>query len=281
MSAERLEDLEHPLIARPRSSLERIADRMRQVVVADRNRVRIAERDHRNLGRGPRSDAWEGLHPPVCARQVHRHDFLQALGAARRADDDLGPATLDPKAVEGPVRSTGERLGRRRQLERKRPGGRLTERVDQVAVRLSRFLAGDLLSQNRRHQPFKHRMRTRHADARDLASEASHQRMVGCESGVIVVCSAHGGTVSHGPLRPRSPGFRDHGPVLPVEMDRRRAGGRARGKADTAVSTTYPGPIPQQREGEAEVEGAGELEASLHFRRQHADELTGSGARKT
>ena len=45
MSAVRLEQFEHTLVGRPRRALERVAHHVRQVVVAHRHRVRVAQRD--------------------------------------------------------------------------------------------------------------------------------------------------------------------------------------------------------------------------------------------
>jgi hypothetical protein len=56
VAAERLEQLEHPLVGRLPLAGEGVRDEARQVVVADADRVTVAERTDRDLGRRPRSD---------------------------------------------------------------------------------------------------------------------------------------------------------------------------------------------------------------------------------
>src|SRR5438034_11179640 len=103
MPAVRLEELEHALVGGTRPALERVSDRVRQVVVADRNRVRVAERHHGHLGGGPWPDTREREHPAIGAGEIHEEDLLESFCAPGGADDHLRAAPLDAKAVEAPV----------------------------------------------------------------------------------------------------------------------------------------------------------------------------------
>ena len=134
MAAIRLQQLEHALVRRARRAVESEADHVRQVVVADRDRVGVAERDQGHLRRGPRPDTGERLQPAPGAGQVHLTGFLEAPRAARRADDHLGTAALDAEPVELPVGRFGEHGRGRGHPQADRPGRRAAEGRDEGAV---------------------------------------------------------------------------------------------------------------------------------------------------
>src|SRR5207247_10773794 len=82
MPAVRLEELEHALVGGTRRALERVSDRVRQVVVADRNRVRVAESHHGHIGGGPWPDNREREHPEIGAGAIHGEDLLDSFCAS-------------------------------------------------------------------------------------------------------------------------------------------------------------------------------------------------------
>ncbi len=84
---------------------------------------------------------------PSVVRQVG--DALKLGRDGRRRPDHVRPTTLDTKGVERPVGKPRQLLGRRRhpQAERSRRG--LAEAHQQALVCAARFLAGDLLAQDR------------------------------------------------------------------------------------------------------------------------------------
>ena len=63
--APRLEQLEHPRVVAARLAGQRPGDEVGQVEVADADRIRVAERPDRDLGRRPRPDAGHGGQPRV------------------------------------------------------------------------------------------------------------------------------------------------------------------------------------------------------------------------
>src|SRR5207244_12475215 len=99
MPAVRLEELEPALVGGTRRALERVSDRVRQVVVADRNRVRVAERHHGYLGGGPGPDTREREHPAIGAGESHGEDLLESFCAPGGAADPLAAATLAADAA--------------------------------------------------------------------------------------------------------------------------------------------------------------------------------------
>src|SRR5205823_2776109 len=77
VAAIRLEELEHPLIRRAWRSFEGEADRVREVVVTDRNRVGVAQRDHRHLRGRPHTDSGKRAQPSIRAWHVHLRGLLE------------------------------------------------------------------------------------------------------------------------------------------------------------------------------------------------------------
>jgi hypothetical protein len=66
--AERFEQLEHPLVSSAWLASERPRNDVRNVIVADRHGVRVAERDPGDLGDAPWTDPLERT--DACLRQV-------------------------------------------------------------------------------------------------------------------------------------------------------------------------------------------------------------------
>ena len=152
------------------------------MVVADRNRIRVAERHHGHLGGGPRPDTREREHPVIGAGEIHGEDLLESFCAPGGADDHLGAAPLDAKAVEAPVGGSRQQLGRRRQREGDRSRRRLAQREHQVSVGGASLLGRHLLQDHRRDQGLEDGKRPRQADAADLSTQASDQRVGGDEA---------------------------------------------------------------------------------------------------
>ncbi len=277
MAAIRLEQLQHALIARAGGALERVADRERQVVVADGDRIRVAQRRHGDLGRSPRADAGKRQHPLIGARAVHGHGFFEALRAPRRPDDHVGTPALDPEAVKGPVRRAGEDLRRRRKLQRERPWRGLAERVHEVPVRVDRFLRRDLLKDDRRHERFEDRMGPRHADAANLAVEPGDKRVDGDKARVVVLLAAQRGSLLDGPICAGTPRLHIDETKVMLDVHRGGARGSSRGAPYGIALVAQPWARPQRRERQRQIEGAAQLKPRLGIR-YHADEVSGFGA---
>ena len=130
VAAERLQQLQHPGVVAAGLAGQRPGDLVRDVVVADADRVRVAVDDPHHLGRGPGADAGDRGQPPGRLGRVGA--ALQPVRGDRgRPAQGVGPALLDAERVEHPVRRGGDRrrVGRQQQTGRgpgagSRPAGR-------------------------------------------------------------------------------------------------------------------------------------------------------------
>lgn len=133
---------------------ERPGDSVRDVEVADADRVRVPVRDPDHLRGRPRPDAGNCGQPSGGVGGVGA--ALQAVGERRGAAERVGSALFHPERVEHPVRgrSHGGCLGRQEQ-RLQRAGGRLPEVPHHRRVRPVGLLAGDLLLEDRAQESGK------------------------------------------------------------------------------------------------------------------------------
>ena len=223
MAAVGLQKLEHPLVGRSWGALERVTDRMRKVIVADGDRIGVAQRHRRNFGRRPGPDAGKRTHPLIGAGDVHRDDFLQAVCAPRGTNDDLRPPSFDAETMEAPVGRPRKHLRRRRKRQGRRAGRRLAKGVDQMPVRVDRLLCRHLLQDHRRDDSFEDGAGSRQADAADLVVQPLDERMRGREACVIVGLTAKLGRVRDSPVRARAPSTHLHRTATLLQLNGRWA----------------------------------------------------------
>ena len=169
-----------PLRRLQTQSLESLAD----TEVAGHERIRVAERAHRDVGEGPRSDPRHVTEPPerLLGRCVARKIELTARDQRGDAADRLGSRPGHPERLGrelGHARRRWEEMGdpRARTFER-RPGGR-----HQSAERRPRPRDGHLLSEDRAHDELEAVERSGDADPGDPGHQRGHRRIRG-ERGV-------------------------------------------------------------------------------------------------
>ena len=90
VAGERLQELQHLGVVGATLPCERPRDGVRQVVVADHDRVGVAERDAAERRRGPRSDAAHPLEVAVGIGGWRVDESVDARRVTRRTLDDLG-----------------------------------------------------------------------------------------------------------------------------------------------------------------------------------------------
>src|ERR1700722_5884573 len=143
---ERLQQRQHLLVGRPVLAGQGPADDVLQVVVADRDRVRVARRPLPGLGRGPYPDAGDGPQLAVGLLVADLEQPLKRRSDRRSPDDRLRPDPLHPGPVPLPGRNAPPhgRLGKHPHPPRCRPGRLGPELVQQDLPRPVRLQDHDL-----------------------------------------------------------------------------------------------------------------------------------------
>ncbi len=135
LSAVRLEQLEHPGIVAARLAGQRERDEVRQVEVADADRVVVAERPDADLGRGPRADPGNGRQPGVRLGQRQVDDRLEPGGPGGDPADEVGAPAFDAERVirvVGQARRGSRAAGAEAEAPLGRAGRRLAVRPDEA-----------------------------------------------------------------------------------------------------------------------------------------------------
>ena len=152
------EQLEHPGVVGP-STRERPADQVRQVEVADRDRIGVAERPRRDLGHGPRADPTHGEQPSTgLGRSGGRRTPAAACATAAARWTVPDARLVDAGATpvpdgDGPPR---DGVGRHAQGRRTRAGRRGSVLPHERAPRGLRVQTDDLLLEDRGDERLQH-----------------------------------------------------------------------------------------------------------------------------
>ena len=149
-----LEQLEHPFVRTARLARERPRHDVRNVVVADRYGVRVAERGPGHLGHRPRSDPVHRRQPLLGGVERERGGLVDPRRPGAHLTQHVGAAALDAERVERVVGERGDPFGIRRQRQAERARGGFGERGHEAAVRTASLVAGDLLLEDHGEQPF-------------------------------------------------------------------------------------------------------------------------------
>ena len=105
LASERLQQFEHPGVGGTRLTGQRPGDDVGKVVVADRDRVRIAERRPEHRPDRPRPHATDQRQPGRRDVGAGRCPFPQTMRVRRHLGERPGPLRLDAERMEPPRRA--------------------------------------------------------------------------------------------------------------------------------------------------------------------------------
>jgi len=152
MAAVRLQEFEHPLVGPSPLARQRPRHDVRQVVVAHRDGVWIAERHERDFSGSPRPHPGQGGQAKARGVQWHIHGFFQPRRMLRGAADRLGAAPGNTVSMEHEIRRGHQACGFRRHKEASMGRGRrLAEIANERSPTLPRLGPWHHLLQDARH----------------------------------------------------------------------------------------------------------------------------------
>ena len=163
------------------------ADDVREVVVADRHRVGIAERQAHHLRGRPRTDPRHRFEPAPSLVERHVGERLERRRPRTHGSDHLRAASLHPPRVEPVVRNLGHRRGIRGKREAALARRRFAQRERHPPPRASGLHPHDLLLQDRRDQGPHDVERSRESDGAVLLPHSGHHVVVRLERGEVVL----------------------------------------------------------------------------------------------
>ena len=237
---------------------ECITDLVREVDVADADRVRIPEGADPCLGGRPCSDTGERRQRIGPPDRCTAGRALDRVGTPRRADDGL---RLDPRAMPRPGRDLPPGPWRRRGEQRagNRARGSIALPGDEPTPRAEGLPHGDLLFEGGLGERVEDEVGAREAHARPSSRRARHDRMeCGVEAAGVVVCAAEGGHLRECPFSSGAPRGRPDGSVWSLRERNRReprgGAGRAPDHAAGPVLRWISGPALQTADRRAQVD---------------------------
>ena len=227
-----------------------------QVVVADADRVRVAERALRGLGRRPHADAGDDPQPRQRRSSAQVGALLQPAGHGRRGADRPLPLEVDAEAGASP-RSGCRAAPAPPAAPAARRAGRAPGAVpvQQGAPGPARLDAGDLLLEDGRHE------RLQHQAGRAAAAGPGRAR----SSSASTRYAARRPAPTSRRRSPSSAGTRSSSQSAPVAPRRRAHHAR---RARTARSVPSPSGVAHAHQNPAVVEPVGRVAGAAAQRLQ-------------
>ena len=186
--AHRLEQLDHRGVVDGMAE-QAPADHLGQVIVADRQRVGVAERALRGLGGRPHPDAGQRCQRLAGPFRRECHQPLQGVRSLRTTDHGARSSGVDVRTVELPGRDAAPHIARRRDAHsrRCRARGRRPVLGDQQPPGPKRVLACHPLLEHGRNERLQHPSGAAQPQMRHPPMGGGDGRLVGQESGGVVV----------------------------------------------------------------------------------------------
>lgn len=177
----RPEELQHPSVVGAGLSRERPGNDVRQVIVTDDDRIRIAVNRLDDTSRSPRADARDRLQAFLCQPRFHLCSFLKTSRSRARASQDVRPGALDAEGMELVIRDRRKRLWVRGETEPEGARSRGSEPICQEAERAMCFPTGDPLAEHGGDQGIHDHAGAAHPPPGVATLDVSHHIVAGYE----------------------------------------------------------------------------------------------------